>query len=110
MMVVMVMMSARGMRLHRTFHLVAMLALCLGFNGNVTDAMLPKLLAHLLLDGMRFPTDHNVHRGVMVLSVHAPGVNVVNVLYTINLQNVRLDLIHINAFRDPFQKQRKDLL
>ena len=106
----MVMMSARGRSLHPTFRLVAMLALRLGLDGHVSDAVLAQLLAHLLLNLMYIAVKNDVHRGVVALSVHAPHVNMMNILDTVNLQNVRFDLLNLNTLRDSFQKQRQDIL
>lgn len=51
-MMVMVVMSVRGLKIHVAVLLVAMLSCLLQLDRDVSDAVLGKLLSHRVLDGM----------------------------------------------------------
>ena len=105
MMVVMVMVSASGVSFDMAVLLMAMLADCLEFKCGVTNTVLMQLLADLLFNFVRVCTGHDMHGGVIALSVHAPDVDMVDICNAVNVHDVLSDFGNTNAVRRFLKEQ-----
>ena len=103
-MVVMVVSTVR-MMLHMAVFIMAVLTLRFQFQRCVPDAVFPQLFAHPFLDLVRVPVDHDMHRCVIALPVHAPDVNVMNVQYAFYVANMLLDFMEIYVAGRFFKKE-----
>lgn len=56
-----------------------MFVLCFQLKSHMSDSVFPELLSNPFFDLMRFAVCYNVHGGIVVLTVHAPNMNMVNV-------------------------------
>ena len=56
---------------------------------------------------MRITFCNNVHCGIIVMSIHAPNVNVMNAKYTFNLTYMFRNLIYANTVRCLFKEKIK---
>ena len=77
------MMMVRVARLCRKFHtavyFVAMFSSRFQFKGDMTNAMLPQFLSNTFFDFVGSCIRHNVHSGIVILTVHAPNMNMVHI-------------------------------
>ena len=86
MMMVMVVMSVAALGVvDGAVMLVAMLARCFELEGSVRNAVLGKLLADGVLDVVGITVCNYVQGGIVVVAIHAPNVNVVNILYAFDV-------------------------
>ena len=79
MMMVVMMMPVGFFELHVTTLLVAVLALALQFKRCVANAVLTEFFAYGILHRVVVGIRHDMHRSVIVLSVHAPHVDMMHV-------------------------------
>ncbi len=70
-----------GMRekLHMAVFLRTMLTSLFQLQSDMTDPVLSQLLPDSLLDVPMISVCHNVHGGIVVLTVHTPNMNVVDI-------------------------------
>ena len=83
--VMVVMMSGMCRKFHTAGFLVAMFPFAFQLKCNMTNAMLPELPANLFFDRMRIAVCYNVHGGIVVLTVHAPNVKMMDIQNTFKL-------------------------
>ena len=85
-----------GCRFHAADFVMAVFAFCFGFYGYMGYAVVAQFLTD---DGFYFMgicIGDDVQGGAGVLSIHAPEVDVVNILHTVNLLQPGFDLRHRN--------------
>ena len=85
--------------------LVAMLARGFELKCCVGDAVLCELLAYRFLDVMCISLGDNVERCIVVMSIHTPNVNVVNVLYTFDMSEMLANFVDFDAVRRFFEEK-----
>ena len=82
--------------------LMARLTLCLQLQGGVTDAVFFQFGTHRFLNLVRIFICYNVHGSVVVLSVHTPNVNMMNIQNTGDFFHMGTDFAYINISRSAF--------
>ena len=105
MMVMMVMVRMRFAMLYHTLHFTAFLTFRLKLERDVTYSVLAELLANGFLYLTAVAICHNVHGCVILLTIHAPNVNVVNAKNSVDVENVILYLVDLNASRHLFKEK-----
>ena len=110
MMMVMVVMHLVAVHFHMAGLLCALLMLCLQLQRCVSDAVLRKLCANGLLDGMRLSVGYDVHRCVIALTIHRPNVDMVDVNDSLDFEQMLSQLLRLNAVGGFFQQRFKYLL
>ena len=85
--------------------LVAMLTGGFEFQGCVGNSVLGKLLADGFFDVMCISVGDYVERCVVVVSVHAPNVHVVNVLHTFDVGKMLANFVHVDTVRCFFEEE-----
>ena len=106
MMVMMVMMSVTafvGGGVTSLF--VAMLVGSLKLEGCVGNAVFCEFLANGFFDFVRIAIYYCVKRCIVVVSVHAPNVYVVNILYTFDVTQVLANFLYFDAVRCFFEEE-----
>ena len=107
---VMVMMSKRCATIRVTVFFMAILLCILHLKRCVPYAIFLQFFFNPALYTARIPLRNNVHRGAIVMSIHAPHMNVVNIQYALDFPKMRFDLIHRDASRGLFKKNIQGLL
>ena len=84
---------------------VAMLARSFEFKCCVNYSMLCKLFPYGFLDSVGISLGYHVERCIIALPVHAPYVDVMNVIYTVNMAKVLANFIDFDAVRRVLQEK-----
>jgi hypothetical protein len=104
MMVVMV--AATGMGLSGVaIHLRTGLPFFLQLHGHMVDAMLLQFLTDCLLQGSSVAIlSHNVEGGIVIVAIQAPNMEMVDTLDMMDMGNMMLQFLGVNALRGLFHK------
>ena len=93
-----------------TLLLMTMLTLCFYFKCCVADSVFTQLFSDSVLDVVSVFVCNYMHGGVIVVTIHAPDVNVVYADYAVNVEKMLLDLINFDLGGGLFKKEIKYLL
>jgi len=107
---VMMVMTRMTAGLGMTMDIVTVLALGFKLKCSVADTVLTKLLAYVLLDLVMISAGDHVHSGIILLSIHAPYMNMMNVEDAGYLADMLLYLVYLDAVGSFFKKKLYDLL
>ena len=108
-MVMMMVMSALCV-VDGTVVLVAMLTRGFELQGCVRDAVFCEFLANGFFDVMGISICYHMECCIVVVSIHAPHVDVVNILYAINVHKMLANFIDFDAVRRFFEEEVKRFL
>ena len=95
--VMMVTMAGMCFRLRCAYYCSAIFSFGFKFKCCMTYAVFLQFRTDFYFDLVRIRICYNVHSCVVALTIHTPNVDVVNILYTVNLSNVSFNFININA-------------
>ena len=102
---VMMVMTRMTAGLGMTMDIVTVLALGFKLKCGVADTVLTKLLAYVLLDLVMISAGDHVHSGIILLSIHAPYMNMMNILNTFYSEKVFFYFLYVNPVGSLFEKQ-----
>ena len=85
--------------------LVAMLAGGFKFEGCVGNTVLGKFFANGVLDVVRVSLGYHVEGCIIVVPIHTPNVDVVNVMHAFDMCQVLADFVHVDAVGCLFEKE-----
>ena len=88
-----------------TSQLVAMLVGRFEFKSCVCDAVLCEFLANGFLNMMRIAIYYCVEGCIVVMSIHAPNVYVVNILYAFDVTQMLANFLDFDAVRRFFEEK-----
>ena len=110
MVMMVVMMSAHHLIVHMTVRFMAVLVFRFQLQCRVTDPMFSQFLADRLFNLVRVGICHNMHGGIVILPVHAPNMDMMNVKDSVDGRNVFFDLPDLDSVRYFFKESIKPLL
>ena len=105
MMMVVMMVAAMGLRRNGAMGRVASFSFCFRFHRHMVNVKMGKHMADLVFHLVGIPTDHRMERGVVVIAVPAPYMEVVHLDDTGDLLQTVAQLGNGNTLRRFFQKQ-----
>ena len=85
--------------------LVAVLARSFEFEGGVGNAVLCELFADGVLDVVGIAVGYYVQGGVVVVAIHAPNVDVVHVLYALDVRKMLANFVYVDAVGGLFEEE-----
>ena len=104
-MVMMMAVFGRMVKFHMAMFLGAMLIFCFEFKRCVRNAVFSKFLANGFFDLVCVSLSDNVERCIVVITVHAPNVYVVNVLYAFDVAKMLANFVDFDAVRRFFEEE-----
>ena len=84
---------------------VAMLARSFELKGCMGNPVLGKLLADGVLDVVGVTVCNCVQGGIVVVAIHAPHVDVVDVLYTLDVAQMLANFMYVDTVRRFFEEE-----
>ena len=84
---------------------MAMFMLIFQLQRCMSNAMFPQFLADLVFDRVCVAFGSNMHCGIMMMSVHAPNVDMMNVKYPFNFAKMRFDVLCVDTVGHLFQQK-----
>ena len=110
MVVMVVMMSTALCVLNVAMLFCALLTLTFKLKSNVPNAVLVQLLAYCRFYCFLITVCNNMHRCIIALSVHTPNMDMMNTKHSVDVKNMLLNLVYLNASRHLFKEELKHLL
>ena len=108
-MMMVVMMTAAVSVFNVAMLIAALLALIFKLECNVPNAVLVQLLAYCRFYCFLITVCNNMHRCIIALSVHTPNMDMMNTKHSVDVENVILYLVDLNASRHFFKEKLKHL-
>ena len=105
MVVMVVMMSRRLPEFHGTLLIVAMLVFRFKLKGSVADTVFTQFFADFLFYLMGIRICDDVHGGIVVMTVHAPYMDMVNTENTVDFRYMMRDFVYICSVGSFFKEK-----